>query len=361
MERASICRILDANLNRAGEALRVIEEYARFARNHAAWARTLREMRHLLVGLPRTLGIELADRLGARDARADVGAHQSPPPAYVDETDLLAANFSRLGEALRSVAEYGRLLPPGPGPAQAEALRFDAYKLQTQIAADSPRQRLAEARLYFILSGELAPEDPAAMARAAVQGGADVVQLRGFDLRDRELLSLARHVADETRAQDALFILNDRLDLAMALDADGVHLGREDMPLAEACALRPAGLLVGRSVRSAQEAADALGHGADYVGLGAVFPSSIKPNRPVLGPEEAARVFAEVPSPVFPIGGIGLSQIDTLAALGVTRACVSSALMTSDDVKATAHAMAKALAAVENNPGGSSEDGPPNE
>ncbi len=336
-------RIIDANLNRASEALRVVEEYARFAIGDAAATARLRALRHGLDEFAGAAGVSRAARLLDRDASGDPGRPgESAPGAYPGTRSLLAANFSRLFEALRVLAEYSRIGNSLLAAAVAERIRFEAYSAESGLMLDERRRRLADASLYFILSGELEPESPAELAAACASGGADIVQLRGFRIPDRELVALAKEVREAAAGAGALFVMDDRVDVAMACGADGVHLGSADMGIADARGIAGSRLLIGASARSAEEAAAAFASGADYAGIGTVYRSGLKPDRGSIGPAEAARACSSSPGPVFPIGGIGPAQIPELAGLGIRRACVSTALMKAGDPRAAAAGM-KAL------------------
>jgi thiamine-phosphate pyrophosphorylase len=353
-----ILRILDANLNRAREALRVIEEYHRLGCDDGTGADELRSIRHGLVEFQKKAGLGHGARLGARDAEGDVGRplKTGAVQTYGAMSDLLVANFSRLQEALRVLAEYARLSPRPEAARIAEDLRFRVYGMESDGAVHAPRRALLDAALYFVLSGELGPAQPARIAGAAARGGADVVQLRGFDLPDRSLVALAREVGAAVREAGALYVVNDRLDVALAVEADGVHLGESDVPFADARRVAPRRFIVGATVGSAGEAVEALEAGADYAGIGAVFPSPVKPGRRVIGPEEAARAARAARGPVFPIGGIGPDTIEELLSAGLDRACVSSALQKSPDPAALAATLKAKLLSARSARGAGRED-----
>ncbi len=206
-----------------------------------------------------------------------------------------------------------------------------------------PATQLAQARLYAI-TADVEPERLEALSAAVLRGGADVLQLRHKTLARGELLELARRLRELTARAGALLIVNDHLDIALLAAADGVHLGADDLSLAEARRLAPAGFLVGASAATPAEARAAVLEGADYIGCGAAFPTPIKSERRVIGPAGVARVQAAVEVPVFAIGGVDLGNAAELAAAGVHRACVIRALFEADDPEAAARAVSQALA-----------------
>lgn len=184
----------------------------------------------------------------------------------------------------------------------------------------------------------------AALAAAALRGGADVLQLRQKLLPRGDLLILARQLRALASTSGALFIVNDHLDLAILSDADGVHLGLEDLSVAAARRVAGDRLLVGASASTPSTAIAALEAGADYIGCGPAFATPLKPQKKVIGPAGVAQVADAVGTgvPVFAIGGIDASNIAQLTAAGVRRACVVRAVGDAPDPEAAArrlHAM----------------------
>lgn len=169
-------------------------------------------------------------------------------------------------------------------------------------------------------------------AARLVAGGARVVQLRMKRTPAREALAAARQVVALCRREGALCLVNDRVDLALLSDAHGVHVGDEDVPAQDARALLGPGRLVGVTVRDVAGARVAQASGADYVGLGPIFPTSTKQvPAPVLGLEAFAAVVRDSPLPVVGIGGVGLTNIASVAAAGAhCAAVVSDALLAAD-------------------------------
>jgi len=210
-----VFRILDAGFNRAREALRVLEDLARFHHDDEAGARRLKEARHALDGPARSHRTEF---LAARDAAGDVGRGGDRP---VDRprplADVAAANFKRAEEALRTIEETAKGRFPGMS-SEAHRLRYGLYEIEKGWS--DPRRRLRSARLYVLLDPEVARGPLERVAREALRGGADVLQFRQ---KPRVDLGLAR--ALRAVARDAIFIVNDRPDLALAAGADYISVG----------------------------------------------------------------------------------------------------------------------------------------
>lgn len=181
-----------------------------------------------------------------------------------------------------------------------------------------------------MITPDAARERVVEIARAAVRGGADVVQLRNKSLARGELLALAR----ELRALmvDALFIVNDHVDIALLSGADGVHLGPDDLSIAAARRIAGDKLVIGASASTIDAARQAVEDGADYIGCGATFATPVKSQKRVIGPAGVAAVAeALAPVPVFAIGGIDETNLAQLTALGVRRACVIRAVSEAAD------------------------------
>ncbi|HSS59925.1 MAG TPA: thiamine phosphate synthase [Candidatus Limnocylindrales bacterium] len=183
--------------------------------------------------------------------------------------------------------------------------------------------RLAAARLYVVT-----PDAPAErvleVASAALRGGADMIQLRHKTLPRGELLALARRMRGLIR--EALFIVNDHVDIALLSEADGVHLGPDDLSVTAARQIAGERLLIGASASTLQRAEEAVGAGADYLGSGPAFATPIKAGKQVLGPEGIAAIARGVRVPVFGIGGIDESNVRQLIHAGVQRVCVIRAV-----------------------------------
>jgi thiamine-phosphate pyrophosphorylase len=339
MDRSRLLRIVDANLNRAREALRVLEEVRRLGADDAERSARLKALRHGLSDYESALGIRAGELASSRDPVGDVG-RVAPSGAHPGEEDLLRANARRLQEALRVLEETGRLL--GAGAGIASAARFDAYEAEKRLLPGyALRARLREAALYFVLNADGPGRDAEAVARAALRGGIDVLQLRAFPGPDVEFLDLARRLGALCREAGVLFVVNDRADVAALADADGVHVGQGDLPVAEARTVVGWSRLVGRSTHSTGELTGATG--SDYVGVGVVFPTPLKPHLRALGPAEAADLFRRSPVPAFPIGGIGPGNVGELTAQGVYRAAAASAIGDAPDPESSARAMKTAL------------------
>jgi thiamine-phosphate pyrophosphorylase len=174
-----------------------------------------------------------------------------------------------------------------------------------------------------------------------------VIQLRHKTLARGELLALARRVSEITTRSNVLFVVNDHLDIALLSDADGVHLGPDDMAVASARRVAGDRLLIGASASSPESAREAIADGADYLGSGPVFATPIKTSKQVIGPRGVAAIAAAAGTsvPVFAIGGIDESNIAQLTAEGLRRACVIRAVADAPDPEAATRRLRAMLTA----------------
>jgi thiamine-phosphate pyrophosphorylase len=207
------------------------------------------------------------------------------------------------------------------------------------LSAVDRRQRLRDARLYFVA-------DRVGMDRAlegALAGGADLFQLRDKDASDDELVAAAERARERCHAAGALFLLNDRPDLAVTCGADGVHVGQDDMPVGRARELVGDAALVGLSTHSVQQAQAGCRSGADYIAVGPVHATPTKEGRPAIGVEPIRYAAAHVEVPWFAIGGIDAETVDDVVRAGARRVGVVRALVEADDPEATARALRASL------------------
>lgn len=335
-EPVTVLRILDAAANRAREGLRVVEDYVRFALDDRHLTNLLKCLRHDLASALQH--VSLADRLASRETQADVGTAIATPSEQLRESlgDVLAANFLRLAEALRSLEEFGKLLDSGMA-AQLEQLRYRAYTLHRAVEITrSSLDRLNTARLYVLLDGRPSLEEFEKSALGLIAAGAHVIQLRDKRLDDRRLVERARHLRQWTRGTGTLMIVNDRPDLAALAQADGVHLGQEELSVKDARAIVGPEALIGVSTHSIQQARQAVLDGANYIGVGPTFPSGTKHFERFPGVELLHAVAAEIRLPAFAIGGITLGNLSQVLAAGFGRVAVSSAVLCAPDPAAAA-------------------------
>ncbi len=186
----------------------------------------------------------------------------------------------------------------------------------------------------------------AEIVRAAIRGGIDAVQLRGKDLPAREQLAIGRELRAITRDAGVLFIVNDRVDLALALAADGVHVGQDDLPAEIVRRLVGPEMIIGVSAATIPEALAARAAGADYLGVGAIYGTATKLDAgAATGPALLGTIAGAVDLPLVAIGGINATNVAAVIAAGAAGAAVVSAIIAADDPEAAARELQRRIAA----------------
>lgn len=192
--------------------------------------------------------------------------------------------------------------------------------------------------LYAILDRSVARgRDLPTLLEAVLAGGARLVQLREKTTPLVELLPLARQLGRRCREAGALFVVNDRADLALAADAGGLHVGQDDLPALEARRLLRPGMILGVSTHDEAQARRAVADGADYVAIGSIFPTATKAGFQLVGPDLIRRVRPVVPVPLVGIGGITADNAPTVLAAGADGVAVISAICAAPDPEAATH------------------------
>ena len=212
MERA-VYRIIDANFNRAREAVRVVEEFCRFALNSASLTKRAKQLRHQLSAAMGKL--DTGRLISSRDTLGDVGVGSALDGQLGrgDLKDCLTAGCKRLTEALRALAEMAQVRDPSVAQI-FETLRFDAYALEKDIVLfGDPIEKFRRVGLYVIISSNL-PADVISLTHRCVAGGADCIQLRAKDIKDDRLFAVAVEFVQICIAGGALSVINDRVDVA---------------------------------------------------------------------------------------------------------------------------------------------------
>jgi thiamine-phosphate pyrophosphorylase len=336
-------RILDAAANRAGEGLRVIEDYLRFQLDDRHLTSLCKGIRHELTTVLRVYSS--GARHAARDTRADVGTSVSVPAeqARGDLEEVLTANFKRVEQSLRSLEEYSKTLVPHTA-AHLEQLRYRVYTLERLVGITrGSLQRLAAARLYVLIDGGSSEDAFAALAEGLIAAEVSVLQLRDKNLPDRQMLERARTLRALTQGTSTLFIMNDRPDLAALSGADGVHVGQDELTVKDARRVLGPDRLVGVSTHSLEQARSAVLDGADYIGVGPTFPSGTKKFAEFTGTELLRAVAPEIRLPAFAIGGIDAKNLAEVLATGITRVAVSGAVTSAKDPVAAARELLRIL------------------
>lgn len=328
-------RIIDASLNRVGEGLRLLEEIARFLLNDAALTQQLKTMRHELIRGDRSFHQQL---LQSRNSEGDVGVDIKVPGEEKERElpTVLVANARRVQESLRALEELAKV--PGTiaklDPEKFKQARFNLYTIEQKLLSKLLRQDKLEhiSGLYVIIDTQaLKGRRHIEVASQVIRGGARVIQLRDKTLSKRELLPIAQQLKNLCAEYGVLFIMNDFLDVALDTDADGLHLGQEDLPVKVARKLLPLGKIIGCSTTTVEQAVTAQSDGADYIAVGAIYPTSSKTltitPAQVVGLETLRQVRQAVTLPLVAIGGITKDNASEVVTAGADSVAIINAVL----------------------------------
>lgn len=309
-----ILRIIDANLNRATEGLRVVEEICRFILEDAKLTLAVKQLRGRLSKIIRH---ELANRDSAGDVGREPYTKNEQNRAGLE--NIFKANIKRAEEAVRCLEEFSKLLKPSYGKA-FKALRFEIYDLEKRLTTRLSKALKFDFDLYVITD-----KNPLKTARKAIKRGVKIIQYRDKEAGKIEYLKTAKKLAALTKKSGTAFILNDHWDLVGASGADGVNVGQEDLKKTSLARIRKKvgeDAIIGVSVSNLSEARRAQKLGADYIGVGPVFSTPIKSGVKAVGLAELKKIVGRIDIPVVAIGGINESNIQRIRQTGCRRVAV---------------------------------------
>lgn len=336
---SGIWRMIDASANRGSEALRVLEDVLRFGLDDEHLTRAAKDLRHDLAGALSRHG--LWRRTGARDVLGDVGVGVEAEAvlARAGLADLVAANAARAAQALRSLQESAAVVA-SDAVAGFESLRYRVYTLErAALAAVRACDRLDGVSMCVLVDGGRDADSFARLVTSLVDAGVRMIQVRDKSLPVPVLVErvrLAVALAGDRGAGDALVVVNDRPDVAVAAGAGGVHLGADDLPLDLVRRVTGPATIVGATAHDVAEARAAVDRGADYLGIGPCFPSATKAFASHAPRDFLAEVAATIALPAFAIGGVTLDRLDELLAVGLRRVAVAAAITRAPDPPAMA-------------------------
>ncbi len=343
--QSTTARILDANGNRGREALRVLEDYARFELNDGVLTELIKTTRHALTT---AMGGWADLIIRARDSEHDVGRVIETESEYqrAGTCDVAVAAAKRAAEALRVMEEYAKTIDADRARS-FERLRYTVYDIEHALAIRiQARVRLATMRLYVLLTESWCRRPWLETADEVIAGGADCIQLREKSLPDHELLARAKSLAERCRAANVLFVVNDRPDIARLSQAHGVHIGQDDLPVRDVRRIIGPDGLVGLSTHTIEHVRRAAADSPDYIAVGPMFQSKTKPQDRVPGPPFIAAACAETSLPMVAIGGIGTDNVADVLQAGASCICVCGTIVSCNHPRnATAELKTRILAA----------------
>ncbi len=322
-----IAQLIDANLDRAREGLRVMEDWCRFGLKRSDFSIQIKDWRQQL-GVHHH-NIYRKARLTSNDPAMGVShplqtARSTPEAVFI-------ANSSRVQEALRVIEEFTRTTDPNLCEI-ASKIRYKTYEIEIKVLntteGTNRRQTLKECSVYLITTNIRDLEE---VVLQALKAGVKIVQYREKFLQDNEKITQAKCLASLCKEYNSLFIVNDRIDIALAVDADGIHLGQEDIPTKIAREILGTQKIIGRSTHSLEDIKNAEDEGCDYIGIGPIFPSETKKQIKPIGIDYLSKGLSETLLPSFAIGGINSSNINKLNHINSLRIAVSDAIINSND------------------------------
>ncbi len=334
-----IAQLIDANLDRAREGLRVMEDWCRFGLKRRDFSIQIKDWRQQL-GIHHH-NIYRKARFTSKDPAMGV-SHPLQEVRSTPET-VFIANSSRVQEALRVIEEFTRITDPKLCEI-ATKIRYETYEIEIKVLnateGINKRQILKDCSLYLITTNIRNLEE---IVLQALKAGVKIIQYREKLLQDKEKVSQAKFLASLCKKYNSLFIVNDRIDIALAVEADGIHLGQEDIPTKIARELLGTEKIIGRSTHCLEDIKDAEVEGCDYIGIGPVFPSKTKKQLNPIGINYLKKGLNETFLPAFAIGGINSATIKELNKINNLRIAVSDAIINSTNPFLTTQELLKFL------------------
>lgn len=338
-EDLRIFQIIDANLDRAREGLRVLEDWARFGLGENKYVRKIKNFRQ-------TLGknhLEIYKRTRNHIEDRSKGLVHFEQFNRTTPEQVISSNAGRVQEALRVIEEFSRLHNHELSKIASE-IRYEIYTIEIELLSLSKRKKsekiLKENDLYVITDQK---HNLLEIIEEILIAGVKIIQHRFKTGTDKEHLQEAIQIKNLCKRYNSLFIINDRLDIALASDADGIHLGQDDLDLKTAKKLIGYSKIVGISANNEIDISNALQGGCDYIGIGPVFETETKKDKKPIGIEKIKSLTKDLNIPWFAVGGVNSKNISYLKSNGFKKVALVSQLMNSKDPKEDAIMVLKEL------------------
>ncbi len=338
-EDSRIYQIIDANLDRAREGLRVIEDWARFGLGEDDCVATIKNYRQILG--KNHLEVYKQSRNSIKD-RCQGLTHQEQMKRKTPE-QIISSNSARVQEALRVIEEFSRIHNNDLSEI-ASVIRYEIYALEIKLLNLNKRKNsieiIKENDLYVITNKK---ENLLEIVEDLLIAGVKIIQHRFKSGNDKDHLKEAIQIKNLCKKYNSLLIINDRIDIALASDADGVHLGQDDLDLQTARQLLGDSKIIGISANNEIDISHALKENCDYIGIGPIFETATKKDKKTIGIEKIKTLTKDLNIPWFAIGGITTNNIAYLKSNGFKKVALVSQLMNSEDPKEDAIMILKEL------------------
>ena len=338
-EDLRIYQIIDANLDRAREGLRVLEDWARFGLGENDFVKRIKNFRQILG--KNHLEVYKQSRNFIKDNSKGL-THKEQIKRNSPE-QIISSNAGRVQEALRVIEEFSRQHNHELSKIASE-IRYEIYTLEIELLSLNKRKKceeiLKENDLYFITDQK---ENLLDILEEILIAGVKIIQLRFKSGTDKDHLREAIKIKNLCKRYNSLFIINDRVDIAIASNADGVHLGQDDLDLKTARKLLGYSKIIGISANNEIDISNAIREGCDYIGIGPVFETTTKKNKKPIGIEKIKTLTKDLNIPWFAIGGIKTNNISYLKSNGSKKVALVSQLMNAEDPKREAIMILKEL------------------
>ncbi len=341
-EDLRIYQIIDANLDRAREGLRVLEDWARFGLGKEKYVERIKNFRQILG--KNHLEVYKQSRNHIEDKSKGL-THQEQINRKTSE-QIISSNSGRVQEALRVIEEFSRLNNHELSKVASE-IRYEIYTIEIDLLSLNKCMKseeiLKENDLYVITDQKDNLDNLLEVIEEILIAGVRIIQYRFKTGTDKDHLREAIQIKNLCKKYNSLFIVNDRLDIALASNADGIHLGQDDLNLKTARKLLGYSKIIGISANNEIDISYALEEGCDYIGIGPVFETATKKNKKPLDIEKIKTLTTDLKIPWFAIGGIKVNNISYLRRNGIKKVALVSQLMNSENPKEDAIMILKEL------------------
>ena len=321
-------RIIDCNINRVCEGLRVLEDITRFYYNSEDQSKVLKDLRHKIRDISKNYEIKLLEN---RDPQTDIGPLISQKLNLTKNSNinsLIMANFKRVQEGLRTLEEVTE-------NKDFEKFRYLSYQIEKDV--NSLRYKITLPSIYGItFSRNSLNRSNIEIVKEMIKSGIKIIQYREKDLTLKQMLEECYIIRRLTKASDVTFIVNDHIDIAKIVDADGVHIGQDDLPIKDVRSILGNRKIIGLSTHSQKQALQAVRDGADYIGVGPIYRTKTKDNVcPPVGYNYLEWVSKNIDLPFVAVGGIKRSNLAQIIKRNAKSVALVSEITGSLDIEKT--------------------------